>query len=99
MGFSINAAGAGYGFAQLFGYAGPSFLNIGPQRTVLVDITGPEILGLPAMPGTTVNYSLPIPSNMAFAGYALSTQAVVFTPMAPPVPWALTNAYDLVVGY
>jgi len=98
MTMDVDPSVAGHGFAQVFGYAGPFSMTIGFQKTILVDITGPELLALPALPGP-VSYAISVPDHCSFAGYSLSTQAAIFTIMPPPIPWALTNAVDLVVGY
>ena len=54
-------------FGIILGYGSPASATFGGQ-TVYVDLSGPELLGLPVMPAGDTDYFLPIPNDAALIG-------------------------------
>ena len=65
------------------------------SSTILVDVSRPEILGLPNQPGPIVNYNLPIPNDASLCGTRIATQGVHFS-VGQLV--GLSHAQDLFLG-
>jgi len=84
----------GHNLAWLVGFADPRTLTLGGGQVLLVDFTHPagELLNLVPLPGPTATFSLDVPSDLAFLGLTLSTQSLQ---IGGPVPFALSNAFDL----
>ena len=82
----------------LAGYASPLTLTLPFGQDLLVNVADPagELLGTPSFTGgPIVPFSLPVPSDPAFAGLEVYTQAVhtgIFGTQ-------LTNAQDLLLGF
>lgn len=95
---TIDTGPSGHNNAELYGFTTPTTTLLGGGQTLLVNSADPygELLGLDPMPGPTVNYSIPVPTDCAFAGFSFSTQALLY---GGTTPFALSNAYDLVIGY
>ena len=96
---SIDLGGTtGHSSALLIGFATPLTLTLGGGQTLLVNVADPggEQLGLVLMPGPSVTYDLPVPNDTAFLGFEVSVQAIH---IGTVVPFALSNAADLTVGY
>ena len=62
----------------------------------LVDPTGAEYFGWPISAGPVAAFGIPIPSDPAFAGFEVCTQAVH---LGGGQPFALSNAQDLFLGF
>ena len=60
----------------------------------LVDITKPEVMGLPTGYGSTVQLTWPVPPNMQYVGYHVFLQSAAFGGGIE-----LSCAYDCTVGY
>ena len=96
---AIDLAGtSGHNLAWLVGYGTPITLPLGGGQTLLVNTADPsgELLGQAFLSGPVATYSLPVPADPAFAGFALSTQALH---LGGVQPWVLSNAQDLLLGY
>ena len=96
---TIDLAGTtGHTSAVLIGFSTPLSLTLGSGQTLLVNVADPngEQLGLAPQSGATVTYDLPVPNGAPFLGFPVSLQAVHFGGV---VPFALSNAADLTVGY
>ena len=87
----------GHAMAGLAGYSTPLSLTLGGGQVLLVDITDPdgELLGLFLVAGPLAAFDVPVPNDLALAGFTLSTQALH---VGGVQPFALSNALDLVVG-
>jgi hypothetical protein len=86
----------GHSFAMLAGYGAPFSFTLGAGQTALVDPSGPEYLRFPMAMGPVATIYVPIPPDIAYLGMNVYTQAAHF---GGPVPFALSNAQDLVLGY
>ncbi len=96
---SIDLGGTtGHNLAWLAGFATPLSLTLGGGQAILMNVADPsgELLSQPVLPGPIATYNLPVPSDIAFIGLSLSTQALHFGGVQP---FALSNAQDLVLGY
>ena len=94
---SVDCGGTtGHTFAMLAGYAQPFSFTLGAGQTALVNPTGAELLNFPMAIGPVATIYVPIPPDVAYIGAAVYTQAAHF---GGPVPFALSNAQDLIVGY
>ena len=97
-GATVDLGGTtGHALAGLVGYCTSLSLNLGGGQVLLVDITDPdgELLGQPLVAGPLAAFDVPIPNDLALAGFELSTQALHIGGLQP---FALSNALDLVVG-
>ena len=83
-------------YAMLAGYSAPFTFTLGYGQTALVDPTGPELLGFPLAVGPVATFSISIPPDPAYCGYEVCTQAAH---VGGVVPFALSNAQDLHLGY
>src|SRR5262249_10074157 len=81
--------------AALFGFDSPASITLGGGQVLLCADGGGsgELLGLPIAPGPLATFAFLVPNDLALCGLALSTQALQF---AGPIPFALSNACDLV---
>ena len=86
----------GHTFALLAGYGVPLTFTLGAGQTALVDPSGPEFLNFPMASGPVATIHVSIPPDPAYAGAQVFTQAAHF---GGPVPFALSNAQDLTIGY
>ncbi|MEW6073041.1 MAG: choice-of-anchor J domain-containing protein [Planctomycetota bacterium] len=94
---TIDLTTTGHTMAWLVGYSGPTTYTLPGGQTVLVDTTSsPELLQLPPAVGPIATYTYAVPNDPAFLGIQASTQAVHFGGV---VPFALSNAIDVVLGY
>lgn len=94
---TIDLSTSGHSLALLLGYAGPLQFGLPGGQTLLVDVTHPagELLGLAAVAGPLAQYVFaPLPDDPGLCGISLSTQALHFG----GGPFALSNAYDLILG-
>ena len=91
---SVALTTTGHTHAQVAGFVSPASVVLPGGQTVLVG--GARLFLLPAQPGPLATWSLPVPSDCSLFGVSASTQAVHFGGV---VPYALSNALDLVVGY
>ena len=95
---SVNLAGTtGHAFANPFAFDTPfSFTLSGGQTLLCIDFGGSgELLALPFSGGATPTYNLCIPALANLCGFTFCTQAIHFGGV---VPFALSNALDIVVG-
>ncbi len=95
---TVDLAGtSGHDFAWLVGYATPFTLPLGGGQTLLVNVADPdgELLMQPMLPGPVATYHLPVPSDVAFVGFTLSSQALHVGGIQP---FAGSNAQDLFLG-
>ncbi len=95
---TVDLAGTtGHFIAALFGYATPLTLTLNGGQVLLVNVADPigELLGQPLQFGPVAVFDIPVPNNVALCGFSLSTQALH---VGGVVPFALSNAWDLVVG-
>ena len=79
--------------ALVAGYLGQLVFPIWGQEG-LVDITKPEVMGLPTGYGSTVQITWPVPPNMQYVGYHVFLQSAAFGGGIE-----LSCAYDCTVGY
>ena len=79
--------------ALVAGYLGQLVFPIWGQEG-LVDITKPEVMGLPTGYGSTVQLTWPVPPNMQYVGYHVFLQSAAFGGGIE-----LSCAYDCTVGY
>ena len=92
----VNVNATGHNMAILAAYGAPLTLTLPYGQTALVDFTGPEFFGFPAQAGPLATFSILMPSDVAYLGFAAYTQAAH---IGGVFPYALTNAQDLVLGY
>ena len=92
------AATSGHSSAWLVGFSSPATLALGGGQVLLVNPGDPngELLMQSLLPGPVAAYNLPLPPDIAFLGFALSTQALHIGGLQP---FALSNAQDLVLGW
>ena len=96
---SVDLGGTtGHSLAYLVGYASTLTVTLGGGQVLLVDVTDAngELLGHTAVAGPVALFQAGIPLDYALCGYSLGTQALHFG--GGGAPFALSNAYDLVVG-
>lgn len=94
---NIDLTTTGHSFAWLVAYTGPTTLTLPGGQTVLVDVTSsPELLQLAPVAGPAAQYILAVPNDPAYLGLQVATQAMHFGGV---VPFALSNAMDLTLGY
>ena len=79
--------------AVVAGYLGQLVFPIWGQEG-LVDITKPEVMGLPTGYGSAVQITWPVPPNMQYVGYHVFLQSAAFGGGIE-----LSCAYDCTVGY
>lgn len=93
---AVDAGATGHGLGWVLGYASPALLPFGSAGDViLVDVTGPELFGLPVVPGPLAPWVLPIPNDASLCGRVLYAQGVHIDPVLAP---RLTNAAALYLG-
>lgn len=87
----------GHPTAAYVGFLTPTNLPLPGGQVLLVDVTDPagELLGLAASSGPLAAFSLAVPDAPELCGLAVSTQALHF---GGGLPFALSNAVDLVLG-
>ncbi|MEW6073443.1 MAG: hypothetical protein AB1726_12745 [Planctomycetota bacterium] len=96
---TVDLAGtSGHSFAWLVGFATPLTQTLGGGQVLLVNAGDPsgELLGQSLLPGPVATYDLPVPSDLAYAGFELATQALH---LGTVQPFALSNALDLFLGW
>lgn len=86
----------GHSHALLAAYSGAMTFALGGGQMALVDPTGPELLGLPVAAGPMATFTVPIPSDVAYVGCEVFSQAAHFGIVQP---FALTNAVDWTIDY
>ncbi len=79
--------------AVVAGYLGQLIFPIWGQEG-LVDITKPEVMGMPSGFGSTVQITWPVPPNLRYVGYHVFLQSAAFGGGIE-----LSCAYDCTVGY
>ena len=79
--------------ALVAGYLGQLVFPIWGQEG-LVDITKPEVMGMPSGFGSTVQITWPVPPNLRYVGYHVFLQSAAFGGGIE-----LSCAYDCTVGY
>jgi hypothetical protein len=57
---------------------------------------GAYVFDLPSMSGPMASWNTPVANNPALVGQAIPTQAIHFGGV---IPYALSNAQDLVIGF
>lgn len=95
----VDLAGTtGHTLAVLTGFTAPATWMMPAGQTVLVDVTAPggELLGYPSAGGPTAVFGLAVPPDPVAAGWTIFTQAAH---VGGIVPFALSNAQDLVLGF
>ncbi|MEW6074660.1 MAG: hypothetical protein AB1726_18970 [Planctomycetota bacterium] len=95
----VDLAGTtGHSLAWLVGYGTPTTLTLSGGQTLLVNVADPngELLMQPFLAGPIASYTIPVPSDPAFAGFTAATQALHWGGIQP---WALSNAQGLFLGY
>ena len=95
----VDLAGTtGHSLAQLFGFASALTFTLGGGQVLLIDPADPagELTGMPIGVGPVATFPLPLPTDLALAGYRVSLQAVHLWGVWP---YALSNALDLTLGY
>ena len=87
---------SGHAGGLLVGFSAPLSWTLPDGWVVLTDFTDPggELLGLPPRSGSVATWNLTLVTDPTLCGFPLSTQALLFGGN----PFALSNAYDLVVG-
>jgi hypothetical protein len=94
---TVDLTTTGHAMALLFGFDSPfTFTFPGGQVLLCLDLGGSgELLGSSPVAGPSAVISLTLPSDPSLCGFTLSTQALH---LGGIVPFALSNAQDLVVG-
>ena len=94
---SVDTSVTGHDFALVFGFDSPSTLPLGGGQVLLaLDLGGSgEQLAQSIAAGPLASFTATVPTNPALAGAEIYTQAVL---LGGVVPFALSNAVDLVVG-
>ena len=89
---------AGYSMARPFGFDTPVSIALGTGSTLLVLNQGGsgELLKLPARPGPLATFQLTVPNTTSLCGLRIYSQALLF---GGSVPFALSNAQDLIIGH
>jgi len=88
----------GHDLALLAGYATPLTLPLSGGQVLLVNTADPggELLGRTPTAGPLASFDVPIPVDVTLLGYELATQALHCSGV---LPFALSNALDLRLGY
>ena len=88
----------GHAFAWLVGFSSPLTATLGGGQVLLVNVADPtgELLLQMAHLGSIATFDIPVPMNIALAGYQVASQALHFWGVQP---FALSNAQDLTLGY
>ncbi len=91
----VDLSTSGHSQALAIGYLGTLDIPLATGQWLLVNVADPagELLGLSAMPGPLATWNLPISASVC--GFPLSIQAIHFGGV---LPFALSNARDLVIG-
>jgi hypothetical protein len=94
---TVDLASTGHAVAVLFGFDTPVTIVLPAGQVLLCQDQGGngELLGTPASVGPIATFDIAVPSDTSLCGLSLSTQAVH---IGFGVPFALSNARDLVVG-
>jgi len=94
---TVDLTTTGHAFAKLIGFGRPGEITLAGGQVLLVDPASPggQLFGLPLVPGPLAVFHIAVPSAPGLCGLRLSTQAVH---LGGGVPFALSNAQDLVVG-
>ena len=82
-------------FVFFLGYLSPLNLTLGNGQVLLVDTTSPQVINTILPKSSPTVLSIPLPSNLAFCGLPVYTQAALF---AGAPGYVLTNAQDWVLG-
>lgn len=95
---TVDLTGSGHDGAILAGFQSPLTFNMGFGYKGLINVADPagEKLGVPYALGPMATFSINIPTDPALAGYRLYTQSAH---VGGVMPYALSNAQDLVLGY
>jgi choice-of-anchor B domain-containing protein len=91
---SVDLASSGHSFAQIVGFTGSGSIPLGGGQTLLVG--GTSIVSFPMTAGPVANFNDNIPANVALIGFTLFSQAIHFGGV---IPFALSNAQDLTIGF
>ncbi len=95
---TVDLATSGHAFAQLLGYETPLQAGLAGGQTLLINVADPagELLGFGLVGGPLAVFGAAVPPDPSMAGRCLSVQAIH---ALGAVPFALSNAVDLVVGF
>jgi len=97
---TVDLAGTtGHDLAWLVGFATPLSLTLGGGQVLLLDFLDPrgELLGLPVAAGPVAVFDVLVPNLPIIVGWRLHAQALHFGSTLLPI--ALSNAYELTIGY
>ena len=95
---TVDLAGTtGHSLAWLVGYASPLSATLAGGQVLLVNAfdAGGELLLQPAKSGPLATFGVPVPSDVSYVGFRISTQALH---VGGVTPFALSNAQDLRLG-
>ena len=95
---TVDLSLTGHNLALILGYETPFSFTLGDGQVILVNVTDPmgEIFGFPVMPGPTAMFTANIPTDTSVCGFTIASQAVH---LGGVLPFALSNAQDLTVGF
>lgn len=93
----VDLSTTGHGLALVFAFDSPfTFAFPGGQVLLCFDLGGSgELLQQTAQPGPLATFNIQVPLDVSLCGLTLSSQALHFGTV---IPFALSNAQDLVVG-
>lgn len=98
---TVDLTTTGHSFAALVAFDSPFTLTLGGGQTLLcLDLGGNGELfsggGLGPMAGPSAGFSLTMPNDLSFCNLSFCSQAIHFGGV---VPFALSNALDLTLGF
>ncbi len=91
---SVDLTTTGHDYAFVLGTVVPANLTLAGGQVLL--ISGAEVFELPLKPGPIATWSVPIPNDLTFAGLRIYSQA---GHLFGVMPYALSNAQDLCIGF
>lgn len=94
---TVDLTTSGHTFAQILGFQSPLDLPLPAGQTLLTNALDPggEQLGQPLRSGPLATFDLPVPNDPSLYGLSFSVQAIHALGV---VPFALSNALDIVLG-
>ncbi|MEM7309703.1 MAG: hypothetical protein AAF682_23710 [Planctomycetota bacterium] len=90
----VDLTSTGHALGAVAAFPAPAAIPFGSD-VILVDPFGPELLGLPLLPGPVPSWSVPLPGDPLFCGLTIFTQAVH---VDLTLPLRFTNAVDAFLG-
>jgi hypothetical protein len=95
---TVDLSSSGHSVAAIQGRLRPAQLRTASGATLLVDLTSPAVFHLPPRPapGGVASWDLVLPTTPSLAGLTIYTQAILLSPF---LPYALSNAQDLSLGF